>query len=317
LTTVTVKVRNPEITHIVKVQDLENWLNRGCKSPADTVITDANGNIEQQYYYYPYGGLVSSVGGDPNHYKFTGKERDSESGLDNFGARYNASSMGRFMTPDPLLNSGRPGSPQTWNRYTYALNNPLKIVDPTGLYNVACGSDKQCLKAASDLKNGLSDLQKKADKMKNGDQKTRLENSLKAMGTQNDGNNVNVSFGATKGGGAGETVPVSDPQTYKESYNVTLDPSKLNGSNDYAIAGAHEGTHVDDISSELANPSLGVLSDFSLEYRGYQTSAFAASALGRSTTRLMCTFQRRISTALSPACFRRLGARPGRTACSP
>ncbi len=35
-------------------------------------------------------------------YKFTGKERDTESGLDNFGKRYNASSLGRFMTPDPL-----------------------------------------------------------------------------------------------------------------------------------------------------------------------------------------------------------------------
>jgi len=35
LTTATVKVRNPEVTHIVKVQDFENWLNRGCKSPKD------------------------------------------------------------------------------------------------------------------------------------------------------------------------------------------------------------------------------------------------------------------------------------------
>jgi hypothetical protein len=38
LTTVTVKVRNPEITHIVKIQDFENWLNRGCKSPQETVL---------------------------------------------------------------------------------------------------------------------------------------------------------------------------------------------------------------------------------------------------------------------------------------
>jgi hypothetical protein len=38
LTTVTVKVRNPEVTHTVKVQDFENWLNRGCKSPAETVL---------------------------------------------------------------------------------------------------------------------------------------------------------------------------------------------------------------------------------------------------------------------------------------
>jgi hypothetical protein len=38
LTTVTVKVRHPEVTHVVKIQDFENWLNRGCKSPADTVL---------------------------------------------------------------------------------------------------------------------------------------------------------------------------------------------------------------------------------------------------------------------------------------
>jgi hypothetical protein len=38
LTTVTVKVRNPEVTHVVKIQDFENWLNRGCKSPKETVL---------------------------------------------------------------------------------------------------------------------------------------------------------------------------------------------------------------------------------------------------------------------------------------
>jgi hypothetical protein len=38
LTTVTVKVRHPEVTHVVKIQDFENWLNRGCKNPADLVL---------------------------------------------------------------------------------------------------------------------------------------------------------------------------------------------------------------------------------------------------------------------------------------
>jgi hypothetical protein len=38
LTTVTVKVRNPEVTHTVKIQDFENWLKRGCKSPKETVL---------------------------------------------------------------------------------------------------------------------------------------------------------------------------------------------------------------------------------------------------------------------------------------
>jgi hypothetical protein len=38
LTTVILKVRSPEVTHIVKVQDFENWLNRGCKSPKETAL---------------------------------------------------------------------------------------------------------------------------------------------------------------------------------------------------------------------------------------------------------------------------------------
>ncbi len=64
-------------------------------------------------------------------YKFTGKERDAESGLDNFGARYDASSLGRFMTPDPL--GGHIIDPQTLNKYAYVRNNPLNLTDPTGL----------------------------------------------------------------------------------------------------------------------------------------------------------------------------------------
>ena len=64
----------------------------------------------------------------------TGKERDAESGLDYFGARYNASTIGRFMTPDPSNVSVDFWMPQTWNRYSYALNNPLKIVDRNGLW---------------------------------------------------------------------------------------------------------------------------------------------------------------------------------------
>lgn len=60
----------------------------------------------------------------------TGKERDSESGLDYFGARYYASSMGRFISPDDF--GGHLEDPQTLNRYTYVRNNPLRYTDPTG-----------------------------------------------------------------------------------------------------------------------------------------------------------------------------------------
>jgi RHS repeat-associated protein len=77
-------------------------------------------------------------------YKFTGKERDSESGLDNFGARYGASSLGRFMTPDPIfMTRHRLVDPQQWNLYAYVRNNPLNLTDPTGkdLWLKGCGKN--------------------------------------------------------------------------------------------------------------------------------------------------------------------------------
>jgi len=69
--------------------------------------------------------------------RYTGKERDAESGNDYFGARYYASSMGRFMSPDwgtkpQAIPYADPGNPQTLNLYSYVLNNPLLKVDPNG-----------------------------------------------------------------------------------------------------------------------------------------------------------------------------------------
>jgi RHS repeat-associated protein len=62
----------------------------------------------------------------------SGKERDSESGLDNFGARYDSSQYGRFMTPDEPLVGQYVSEPQSWNLYSYVQNNPINAVDPDG-----------------------------------------------------------------------------------------------------------------------------------------------------------------------------------------
>lgn len=87
---------------------------------------------------------------------FTGKERDQESGLDYFGARYYGSALGRFASPDPyeivvhknqgksaqqrrsLLNSFI-SNPQAWNEYVYALDDPLKLVDVEGAVQLQRG----------------------------------------------------------------------------------------------------------------------------------------------------------------------------------
>src|SRR5258708_18490391 len=84
--------------------------------------------------------MQSSTGSDPNHYKFTGKERDAESNLDYFGARHYASSLGRFMTPDwsddpyPVPYADFE-VPQTLNLYSYVQNNPSSRQDSTGHYH--------------------------------------------------------------------------------------------------------------------------------------------------------------------------------------
>ncbi len=79
----------------------------------------------------PYGGEINPQP-TTNHYKFTGKERDTESGLDYFEARYYGSSMGRFMSPDEPFIGSDPADPQSWNLYSYVRNNPLTRIDPDG-----------------------------------------------------------------------------------------------------------------------------------------------------------------------------------------
>jgi RHS repeat-associated protein len=86
--------------------------------------------------FYPFGGERIVTNTCPQNYKFTAKERDAESGLDNFTARYFGSSLGRFMIPDPSHVGGDvvdEENPQAWNMYSYVLDNPLNATDPDGL----------------------------------------------------------------------------------------------------------------------------------------------------------------------------------------
>jgi len=99
-----------------------------------------------------------------------------ETGLDYFGARYFGSPQGRFTSPDPLMASAHASDPQSWNRYAYAVNNPLRYIDPTGMeVSSDCAKDNKCQitvkvnvvwdKTANNGK-GLTDKQK-ADFQKN------------------------------------------------------------------------------------------------------------------------------------------------------
>ncbi len=67
------------------------------------------------------------------------EQQNPEMGLDYFGARYYAGAQGRFTTVDPSMESVVLQNPQSWNRYSYTLNNPLRYIDPNGELWIASG----------------------------------------------------------------------------------------------------------------------------------------------------------------------------------
>src|SRR5258708_19324572 len=102
-----------------------------------SVVTDASGTILDESDYYPWGGELQFTNNLDNHYKFTGKERDDESGLDFFGARYYSNGLGRFITPDWAAKAAAVpyadfADPQSLNLYTYVRNIPTTRFDADG-----------------------------------------------------------------------------------------------------------------------------------------------------------------------------------------
>src|SRR5262249_10505542 len=102
------------------------------------LLTDNSGLRVAFHTYYPYGQEATGIQQDTlERLKFTAQERDlgdttsDQDDLDYMHARHYSALTGRFLHPDPLR--GNPFRPQSWNRFAYALGNPSKYVDPTGL----------------------------------------------------------------------------------------------------------------------------------------------------------------------------------------
>jgi RHS repeat-associated protein len=98
--------------------------------------TDETAGTYDEVRYLPYGAVRTGVS---QGYGFTGRERDLQSELLYFGARYYDPVAAHFAQPDtmvPMLYR-----PQTLNRYSYVDNNPLGYVDPTGHFKISVGQD--------------------------------------------------------------------------------------------------------------------------------------------------------------------------------
>ena len=228
-------------------------------------------------------------------HRFTGQERDEESDLDYFGARYFGASLGRFTSPDPLLSSGHVAHPQSWNRYSYGFNNPLVFKDPTGLY-VCDGTKGDCRKFARALRRA----EKARDSFKEGSiEHNTLNNVLQSYGSEGMKNGVMIKFGAT-GSAAANTLPSVNIVNGTASKDVTADnPTgrnivvtfnlEKNSTIDMlAIAAAHEGFHVSRATAvsaalplDLSTPAATNILDGPLNLTKYvnESGAYVVSSL--------------------------------------
>jgi RHS repeat-associated protein len=104
------------------------------------VIASGDGKtVQWEADYFPFGSqrqVFTNLAS--NNYEFTGYEDDSDTQYNYAIARFEAGRWGRFLAPDPYLGSGNIDNPQSLNRYSYALNDPLMFIDPLGLDN-DCG----------------------------------------------------------------------------------------------------------------------------------------------------------------------------------
>ena len=275
------------------------------------LVTDESGDVVRRYDYFPFGGEVSSgfgnrasvtgyeSGSDWTNPKFTGKLRDYESGLnlDYFGARYYAGAMGRFTSADPLLGSANPLDPQTWNRYTYGLNNPLKYIDPLGLYvwDASLGRDATDEELREQLnKKAANKIIKRRDEIRQaiakgaGSQDADVRGAYESYGAEYDDNGVTIANQKPKSGGvgaAGQQLEYVDGG-FRSQATVSVDP-KQKGNNLF-ITLAHEGSHVRDGQAYAAAatrlgdvPGLAAvnLTILQTETNAYTTSVNAARML--------------------------------------
>ncbi|HXA76905.1 MAG TPA: RHS repeat-associated core domain-containing protein, partial [Candidatus Acidoferrales bacterium] len=211
------------------------------------VITTSSATLCYDADFYPFGGERAYTTTCLQNYKFTGKERDSESNLDNFEARYDSSSMGRFMSPDPSgLVLADPNNPQQLNLYSYVRNNPLSLSDPSGLdsctlddASVDCGEVGELLSIGG---------------YRSEEAAVQCPGPCQGTGTNSAGQTTFVQFKAFAGGVSGYFNPA----------DLTNGINQVNGQiMDDANYQLHlQQTYASQIQNQLNNVKAGLAADF-------------------------------------------------------
>jgi RHS repeat-associated protein len=128
--------------------------------------------------------LQGYSGGDGVRQQFTHKERDNETGLDYFLARYYSSTQGRFTSVDPGNAGANGNDPQSWNGYAYARNNPTLYSDPDGRTFKICYQGGDCHEVTDEQFNQIKgDATKLGSVFKSGTIYNEVDGQLVATGT--------------------------------------------------------------------------------------------------------------------------------------
>ena len=207
----------------------DNWYYYIYNAHGDVVgMADATGNIVNSYEYDPWGNILSQTETVDNPIKYAGEYYDDELGMYYLRARYYDPQIGRFTSRDIL--EGSIASPLDMNRYVYCRNNPIKYVDPSGMYYLEKDSDGHvyAIIEQGDTLTGIA-----LSEVGNADAWTMMNYSGDPSKIQI-GQKINIS------GIYNEAYPIENVLLVKQKPNFTPNPNKRHGSEKRQPSGSRE-----------------------------------------------------------------------------
>jgi len=229
--------------------------------------------VSGRYDYMPYGQFINVPAEAAERVCFTGKPRDPESGLDNFGPRGLNSNLCRWISPDRLFADNQPENPQSWNLYHYCSDNPVNKLDPLGLFEFdpnATEDEKIEFQSSLTEANAARDFFDPSSP-----EYQKLDEAIQVYGEEGESNNIWVSFTADPSAPPGQMIPITPKDASFAGATAIFRSDSIS-----PVHTAHEGTHISTLKKAFEG-NLGYEYDQNLgEISAYHTSSLVIRGMG-------------------------------------